>query len=233
MRKICIVEFLSVKMVKSFSGIRQDELSSLISSIRSTRGGATVLINMSEKKFWFTNSVTCRSAFGKICKGKNEFITLMKEVLFFAGGFDVADLFPSWKLLHNISGVKSRLMNAHQKVDSIMENIINEHIENKAIGKKRNGEFRDEDLVDVLLRIKENSQFQFPISNDHIKAVISDIFIAGTEASSSTIIWALSEMMRNPNVMAKAQHEVRQVFKGKKNYDEKDIEKVDISKVSD
>ncbi|KAG5604375.1 hypothetical protein H5410_025867 [Solanum commersonii] len=196
-------------MVKSFSGIRQDELSSLISSIRSTRGGATVLINMSEKDF--------QSAFGKICKGKNEFITLMKEVLFFAGGFDVADLFPSWKLLHNISGVKSRLMNAHQKVDAIMENIINEHIENKAIGKRRNGEFGDEDLVDVLLRIKENSQLQFPITNDHIKAVISDIFIAGTDqTSSSTIIWVLSEMMRNPNVMAKAQSEVRQVFKGKK-----------------
>uniref|UniRef100_M1B9P8 Cytochrome P450 n=2 Tax=Solanum tuberosum TaxID=4113 RepID=M1B9P8_SOLTU len=231
MRKICMVELLSVKMVKSFSGIRQDELSSLISSICSTRGGATVLINMSEKVFRFINSVTCRSAFGKICKGKDEFITLMKEVLFFAGGFDVADLFPSWKLLHNISGVKSRLMNAHQKVDAIMENIINEHIENKAIGKKRNGEFGDEDLVDVLLRIKENSQLQFPITNDHIKAVITDIFIAGTEASSLTIIWALSEMMRNPNVMAKAQHEVRQVFKGKKNYDEKDIEKLTYLKL--
>lgn len=50
----------------------------------------------------------------------------------------------NFNLLDNICGVKSRLMNTHQKVDGIMENIINEHIENKAIGKRRNGKFGDE-----------------------------------------------------------------------------------------
>ncbi|WMV34118.1 hypothetical protein MTR67_027503 [Solanum verrucosum] len=172
-----------------------------------------------------------RSAFGKICKERNEFITLLKEVLVFAGGFDVADLFPSWKLLHNISGVKSRLVKAHQKIDAIMENIINEPIENKAAGKKGNGEFGDEDSVDVFLRVKENAELQFPITNEHTKAVISDIFIAGTQTSSTTIIWALSELTMNPNVMAKAQSEVRQVFKGKKNYGEEDIEKLTYLKL--
>lgn len=53
-----------------------------------------------------------------------------------------------------------------------MEEILNEHIENKAAGKKGNGEFGDEDLVDVFLRVKENAELQFPITNDHIKAVI-------------------------------------------------------------
>lgn len=41
------------------------------------------------------------------------------------------------------------------------------------------------------------------------------MFAAGTETSAATIIWALSEMMRRPKIMAKAQNEVRQVFKGK------------------
>ncbi|KAH0668922.1 hypothetical protein KY289_023415 [Solanum tuberosum] len=38
-------------------------------------------------------------------------------------------------------------------------------------------------------------------------------------------------MMRNPSVMAKAQSEVRQVFKGKKKYDENDIEKLTYLKL--
>lgn len=38
-------------------------------------------------------------------------------------------------------------------------------------------------------------------------------------------------MMLNPNVMAKAQSEVRQVFKGKKKYDEKDVEKLTYLKL--
>ncbi|KAH0666018.1 hypothetical protein KY285_027224 [Solanum tuberosum] len=118
------------------------------------------------------------------------------------------------------------MVNAHKKVDAVMEEILNEHIKNKAAGKKGNGEFGDEDLVDVFLRVKENSQLQFPIANENIKAVIFDIFLAGTETSFTVIIWAFTEMMKNPHIMAKVQSEVRRVFKGKKNYDEEDVEKL-------
>ncbi|KAK6786687.1 hypothetical protein RDI58_015212 [Solanum bulbocastanum] len=52
-------------MVKSFSTIRKDEISSLISSIRFTKGSP---VNMTEKIFWFTNSVTCSAAFRKMFK---------------------------------------------------------------------------------------------------------------------------------------------------------------------
>ncbi|KAM3308754.1 hypothetical protein P3S67_010498 [Capsicum chacoense] len=228
MRKICIIELLSAKMVKSFNAIRQDELSRLISSIRSMKGSA---INMREKIFRFTNCVTCRSAFGKICVDRDEFITILKEVLLLGAGFFMADVFPSWKFLHNIGGETTRMVNAHKKVDAVMEDILNEHIENKAAGKKENGEFGDEDLVDVFLRVKENAELQFPITNDHIKAVLFDIFMAGSASSSTVIIWTLAEMIKNPDVMAKAQSEVRQVFKGKEIYSEEDFEKLTYLKL--
>nr|XP_016453128.1 PREDICTED: psoralen synthase-like [Nicotiana tabacum] len=76
MRKICIVEILSMKMVKSFREIRQDELSSLISLIRSMKGSP---VNMTDKIFWFTNSITCKAAFGNMFKDRDEFMKLMKE----------------------------------------------------------------------------------------------------------------------------------------------------------
>ena len=63
-------------------------------------------------------------------------------------------------------------MNVHQKIDALMENICNEHIKNREAGCNTNGEFGSEDLVDVFLRVKENAEIQFPITNDHIKAVI-------------------------------------------------------------
>lgn len=43
--------------------------------------------------------------------------------------------------------------------------------------------------------------------------LVEDLFIAGIEFSYTAIIWALSKLMKNPSVMAKAQAEVRQVFK--------------------
>ncbi|MCE3215749.1 hypothetical protein HAX54_003341 [Datura stramonium] len=232
MRNICVTELLSTKMVKSFSSIREDEISNLVSSIRSAKGSPRV-VNLTEKILLYTNSVTCRSAFGKVYTNQDELINLLRDVLDTLGGFDVADLFPSWKLLHKMSGVKSRLLKMHQKVDAALENIVNEHIKNRALGSKGNGDqlIGGEDLVDVLLRIKENGELQFPISTDHIKAIISDMFAAGTETSAATIIWALSEMMRRPKIMAKAQNEVRQVFKGKTTFDEEDIDKLSYLKL--
>ncbi|KAK4718073.1 hypothetical protein R3W88_016411 [Solanum pinnatisectum] len=211
-------------MVKSFGGIRKDEILSLVSSICSTGSSP---INMTEKIFWFSNSVTCRTAFGKRFKDREKLIKLLKDIFILVSGFDVADLFPSWKFLHKLSGAESRLMNVHKKVDEIMEDILNEHLENTATKNKGTVEFGDEDLVDVLLRLMEDAELECPITNDHIKAVILDLFVARSETSAAITIWVLSEMMKNPNIIAKAQKELRQVFKGKKNYyNEENLEKL-------
>ncbi|PHU14810.1 hypothetical protein BC332_16015 [Capsicum chinense] len=132
-----------------------------------------------------------------------------------------------------MSGVKSRLMKLHHKVDAALENIVNERIKNRALGRQRNGDqlIGGDDLVDVHKRIKENGELQFPITSDHIKEIISDMFAPGTETSAATIIWALSEMMRKPKIMAKAQNEVRQVFKGKTTFDEEDLDKLTYLKL--
>nr|KJB61440.1 hypothetical protein B456_009G358600 [Gossypium raimondii] len=50
-----------------------------------------------------------------------------------------------------------------------------------------------------------------------------DIFSGGSETSAGAVEWALSEMIKNPRVMTKAQEEVRQVFQGKGNVDETGI----------
>lgn len=42
--------------------------------------------------------------------------------------------------------------------------------------------------------------------------MFQDVFFAGIETSSTTVEWALSETLKNPKVMEKAQAEVRNVF---------------------
>ncbi|KAL0312082.1 UNVERIFIED_CONTAM: Premnaspirodiene oxygenase [Sesamum radiatum] len=100
MRKICILELLSVKNVRSFDYIRKDEASSLVESIRASSGRP---INLTEKTFLFTSAITCRAAFGKVLKDRETLISLLKEAVVLAGGFDMADLFPSLKILNIIN----------------------------------------------------------------------------------------------------------------------------------
>ncbi|KAK4388941.1 Tabersonine 3-oxygenase [Sesamum angolense] len=88
-------------------------------------------------------------------------------------------------------------------MDAILDRLIDEHKDNLATSKKGNGEMGSEDLVDVLLRLKQSGEFEFPIANNNIKAVLFDMFSAGTETSSTTVDWAMAELMRNPHVLAR------------------------------
>ncbi|XP_027182849.1 premnaspirodiene oxygenase-like isoform X2 [Coffea eugenioides] len=198
MRKICTLELLSAKNVRSFGSIRQDEASHLVASVQAL-AAAGKLVNISEKLYSYTSSMVCRAAFGKI--------------------------------LHPLLSVKSQLVKIHLKMDKLLGNIIDQHIDNLARTNMATGESGNEDLIDVLLRVKESGDLQFPIANNNIKAIVIDVFSAGTETSSTTVEWAMSEMVRNPNVMAKAQSEIRTAFKGKKKIEETDIQELKYLKL--
>ncbi|KAK6145766.1 hypothetical protein DH2020_019635 [Rehmannia glutinosa] len=240
MRKICIVELLSAKNVRSFGSIRTDEISNMLKTIRSSSGKE---IDLTANIFKLTSSITCRAAYGKVCKDRDALIKLMNEALVFTGGFMLADLFPSSKILNVLSWNKMRLLRMRRKVDVILDEIINEHKVNLArirsedkskngeVTKRGNGEFGNEDLVDVLLRLQESGELEFPIENDNIKAIIYDMFTAATETSSGTIDWTMVELMRNPHVRAKAQAEVREAFKDGRTIDENEVGKLKYIKL--
>ncbi|KAK4491025.1 hypothetical protein RD792_001746 [Penstemon davidsonii] len=223
MRKICIVELLSAKMVRAFASIRNDEVSRLVKSIQMSNAGEA--INLTDRIFSLTSSITCRAAFGKVSKDNELLIKLLKEGMEMAGGFEIADLYPTSKIVNALSWGKWRLVMMRRKLDVIFDAIIDEHKVNLGKG-KGSGEFGNEDLIDVLLRIKDGGELEFPIYNDNIKAVIFDMFSAGTDTSSTLIDWTMVELMRNPRVMEKAQAEVRQVFKDGKITDEGEVQKL-------
>ncbi|PRQ54270.1 putative premnaspirodiene oxygenase [Rosa chinensis] len=66
------------------------------------------------------------------------------------------------------------------------------------------------------------------------RQITFDFFSAGSETSATTTEWAMSELMRNPEVMKKAQAEVRQLLvnrlEGKKRIEEADVQTLDYLK---
>lgn len=92
----------------------------------------------------------------------------MKEALKLAGGFNVANLYPSMEWLHNVNGLRSKLVKIHEEADRIMGIMVNEHKMHKASGKGR----EDDDLVDALLEYHECGSNEFSLTINNIKAVI-------------------------------------------------------------
>ncbi|KAG0476737.1 hypothetical protein HPP92_013578 [Vanilla planifolia] len=56
--------------------------------------------------------------------------------------------------------------------------------------------------------------------------MVDDLFLAGADTSSATLEWAMTELVRNRQVVQKAQAEVRKALKGKTKVEEKDINKL-------
>ncbi|PQM33656.1 cytochrome P450 71D11-like [Prunus yedoensis var. nudiflora] len=177
-------------------------------------------INLTEEIYSSTYTVTSRAAFGKKNKDHEKFIYAVKESIKVAAGFDLADVFPSVKLLNLIGGIRPKLERLHKETDRIMENIIKEHKKDRATSESGEGK-AEEDLVDVLLKFQERGNgFEFSLTTDNIKAVILDIFGAGSETSATAVDWAMSEMIKNPRIMKIAQDEVSEVFNTKGQVDE-------------
>lgn len=53
--------------------------------------------------------------------------------------------------------------------------------------------------------------------------MLQNILIAGTDTSAATVVWAMSELIRNPGIMKAAQDEVRRDIGSKKKVEESDL----------
>ncbi|KAM4070366.1 hypothetical protein ACB094_12G160200 [Castanea mollissima] len=68
---------------------------------------------------------------------------------------------------------------------------------------------------------KEQGHEEFNRLN--IKVFLTDFFIGGTDTTSATIEWAMTELLRNPDIMAKAKQELTETIGIGESTQEKDI----------
>ncbi|CAL8152227.1 unnamed protein product [Prunus armeniaca] len=165
LRKICTLELLNAKRVRSYQPIREEEVRNLIKSIASRAGSP---INLTQEIYSSTYTITSKAAFGKKNRDQEKFIYIVKEVTKAVSGFALADVFPSVSLLHLLSGMRPKLERLHKEADRIMGNIIKEHQRDMVT----KGE-AEEDLVDVLLKFHDHgNELEFSLTSENIKAVI-------------------------------------------------------------
>nr|QSK97096.1 P450 mono-oxygenase [Curcuma wenyujin] len=215
MRKIYATELLNPGRVKSFATIREDMIRKLTAEIAGKASAQTPL-DIGEMVTSMAYELVARAAFGKRCKQQAELLQLVKEGVSLLTSFAVGDMYPSLKILDTLT--EHKLKRARGKLDKVFDEIIAHRQVARA------DETTEEDLIiDVLVRLKDEGGLEFPITTDSIKAVVLEIFAGGTETSSTTTEWAMSELVKNPETMEKAQREIRETMRGKSKLEESDI----------
>nr|AYM55677.1 cytochrome P450 [Croton stellatopilosus] len=230
MRKICAVELFSAKRVQSFRSIREEEVGSLIDSILKSSSSSSSPVDLSEKMLALTANTICREAFGKSFEAKGfsqeRFQEVIHEGLAVLGSFSAADFFAGigW-IVDRLTGLHARREKTFLEFDEFYQKVIDDHIQK---GKRSYGH---EDIIDVLLELEKDQTAGIQLSQDHIKAILMNIFLGGVDTGAIVMVWAMAELVKNPRVMKKAQEEIRNLTGDKAKVSETDIEKLDYLKL--
>ncbi|KAH7857162.1 hypothetical protein Vadar_009729 [Vaccinium darrowii] len=139
-------------------------------------------INLSEILYSLMNTITLRAALGKKKEDQGTLKQLLKEVVDARGGFEVGYFFPSIKILPTKTGQKAKLEKIHRELDWILDGIVDGHKDRREAIKIGEGK-GSEDLLDVLLRVQENGELEFPFTTENVKAIILVVVSMSTLAS--------------------------------------------------
>eukprot|EP01018_Ginkgo_biloba_P032885 Gb_28863 [translate_table: standard] len=229
-RKVFVLELVTPKRIQSSRPVIEEEVSLLISGMLCDSQKGKVAVDVSKKLSSMTNNIICRMAFGKKYADEDldstGFKKMLKELFTANGVFNFGDFIP-WMDWMDAQGIRRRQKKVHRTFDIFFEKIIAEHVERR-MKSKSDVQDRPQDFVDVLLTVSENPNMEVKITRDNIKALLFDALGGGTDTSAATLEWAMSELLRKPHAMRKAQAELDYVVGRDRKVEEYDLPRLEF-----
>ncbi|XP_057435511.1 geraniol 8-hydroxylase-like [Lotus japonicus] len=211
LRKVLATKVFSPAMLDSTKFLRQKKMKELLDFLKekSMKGEAldlgeavfsTVLNSISNT--FFSMDFSHSTSDEKARDFKTTFWGVMKD----AGKPNIADYFP---ILRGIDpqGIYARMGSYFVKLTSIIDGIIEERMCSRA--SKADSKVSNDILDSLLSEIEEtNSQ----LTRKEIMHLFLSLLVAGIDTTSSTVEWAMAELLRNPDKLAKAKEELYEVI---------------------
>ncbi|XP_028795992.1 cytochrome P450 71D11-like [Neltuma alba] len=163
LRKICSLEMVNAKRVRSFQPLREKEVSSLVTQL-SEQARSSSLVNLSEKIYTTIFDITSKAAFGENYKSRDELFFISEIMLKSSESRSICDIFPSQNWLAVISGMKRKWETMHRMADTVLEKITSGvgATSSKVVGGEADC------LLSALLNAKEDGS----LTSDNVKAVM-------------------------------------------------------------
>nr|AJD25178.1 cytochrome P450 CYP75B80 [Salvia miltiorrhiza] len=216
LRKICALHLFSAKALDDFRHVREEEVGIIV---RTLADAGHKPVRISETVHVCATNAIARVMLGRRVLGHGngggacgdttaeELKAMVEELMSLAGVFNIGDFIPPLKGL-DLQGVVAKMKKLHQRFDTFFNNIVADH--------KINGSDDTAghvDLLSTLISLKDVDNGEGgKITDIEIKALLLDLFTAGTDTTSSTVEWAIAELIRNPDILAQAQKELDSVI---------------------
>ncbi|EPS62574.1 hypothetical protein M569_12216, partial [Genlisea aurea] len=218
LKKLCKEHLFSLQKLDESECLRREKIEDLRDYLHECSDSGTVVnvadaafttsLNMISSSFFSTDFATFDSEKSQEVK---EIVHMIMKLL---GSPNLADYFPFLKPF-DPRGIQRKAEVCFGKLFDVFNRFIDERMRS---GTRKN------DLLQALLDVgnMEGSNF----TRDDILHVLLDLFVAGTDTTSATVEWAMTELLRNPSKMTIVKNELKDVVGDKTQVEESDTLKL-------
>ncbi|XP_028801273.1 geraniol 8-hydroxylase-like [Neltuma alba] len=208
LRRACSTELFSPKRLDSTQSLRQKKMQELLDVVegRCKKGEAvdigkaafTTALNSISNTF-FSMDLAYYSS-DRAQEFKDTIWGIMEE----AGRPNIVDYFPVFRGL-DPQGVRARMDYYFGKLLKFFDGIVEEKLRLRSL--KAESEITN-DVMDSFLNLLINSQ----LTREEVLHLFLDLFAAGIDTTSSTVEWAMAELIHNPEKLVKTKQELQHVI---------------------
>ncbi|KAI4315299.1 hypothetical protein L6164_028124 [Bauhinia variegata] len=222
LRKVCALKMLSNTTLDSVYALRRREIRQTV-AYTYTRVGSPV--NVGEQIFLTILNVITNMMWGGTVEGDEraslgaEFRELISDITELLGKPNISDFFPGLAPF-DLQGMLKKMRGLSRRFDGIFEKMIDQRL--KINNESSNGKKQSQDFLQFLINLKdEGGDSKTPFTMTHLKALLMDMVVGGSDTSSNTIEFVMAEIMNNPEVTKRAQQELAEVVGQKLDVSEK------------
>jgi hypothetical protein len=176
-KKVAVVHLLSLRRVEALAPLRAAEAAALVSGVRRAADEGEA-VELRRLLYGYTNAVVTRATTGAAGTTAEQMKRLMagSEAL---AGVQADDVLPeaAAKVVRWATGVEKKLDVQVEAWDTFLSEIVAAHTEKRA--NRAGAAAAAEDIVDVLLRLREDGADGFELTDIHIKAIVKVILCGG------------------------------------------------------
>ncbi|XP_010508143.1 PREDICTED: cytochrome P450 76C2 [Camelina sativa] len=223
LRKLSATQLFSPQRIEATKTLRVNKVKELVSFMSESSEGEKA-VDISRATFITALNIISNILFSvDLCshdsKKYNGFQDAVTGVMEAIGNPDASNYFPFLGFL-DLQGNKETMKACSERLFRVFRELINDKIEERSL-RNNPKDVSDRDFLDTLLELTEGDEAE--LNTNDIEHFLLDLFGAGTDTNSSTVEWAMAELLRNPETMAKAQSEIDRVIGQKGVVEESDI----------
>lgn len=218
LRKVCVIKMLSNNTLDSVYGLRRREVRTTVAHFYGRIGSE---VNVGEQMFLTTLNVITSMMWGGAVEGAAErehlgaeFRQAVGEMTDLLGKPNLSDFYPGLARF-DLQGVTRQMAGLVRRFDSIFDKMIDQR-SLKMDGGDGDGGAKKKDFLQFLLELKDEEDSKTPLTMIHVKALLMDMVVGGTDTSSNAAEFAMAEILNQPEITAQVQQELEEVV-GKDN----------------